>query len=207
MINFVSGSPQIALDFMTRYGAGAYTGQMCSPYNGNRINELGLPWVLDNGCYQPGYDPPSILKMLHRHRGLPGCKFAVVPDVVCDHAATRLLFNAWIGTYHAFNYPPAFVLQNGIASTSDIPWDSIAAMFIGGDDAFKFSSLVRCLVREAKRRGKWVHMGRVNTLTRITYAASIGCDSTDGTGFARFRDTYRFAQAFTQIQHQLWETI
>lgn len=42
------------------------------------------------------------------------------------------------------------------------------------------------LVAEAKAKGKWVHMGRVNSLKRLTYADSIGCDSADGTyvGFA-----------------------
>ena len=34
---------------------------------------------------------------------------------------------------------------------------------------------------EAKRRGKHVHMGRVNSLTRLRYADHIGCDSADGT--------------------------
>jgi hypothetical protein len=33
-------------------------------------------------------------------------------------------------------------------------------------------------------------MGRVNSLRRLTYAASIGCDSIDGTQWVRFRDTY-----------------
>ena len=33
-------------------------------------------------------------------------------------------------------------------------------------------------------------MGRVNSLRRIAYAASIGCDSIDGTQWVRFRDTH-----------------
>ena len=43
---------------------------------------------------------------------------------------------------------------------------------------------------EAKRRRKWVHMGRVNSERRIRYAASIGCDSIDGTKWVRWRDIY-----------------
>jgi hypothetical protein len=31
---------------------------------------------------------------------------------------------------------------------------------------------------------------RVNSLRRLAYAASIGCDSIDGTQWVRFRDTY-----------------
>jgi hypothetical protein len=33
-------------------------------------------------------------------------------------------------------------------------------------------------------------MGRVNSLRRLAYAASIGCDSIDVTQWVRFRDTY-----------------
>ena len=37
---------------------------------------------------------------------------------------------------------------------------------------------------EAKRRGKQVHMGRVNSARRYRYAEAIGCDSADGTYIA-----------------------
>jgi hypothetical protein len=42
------------------------------------------------------------------------------------------------------------------------------------------------LIREAKWRGKWVHVGRVNTLRRIAWCKALGVDSIDGSGFARF---------------------
>lgn len=37
------------------------------------------------------------------------------------------------------------------------------------------------LLQEAQSRGKWVHMGRVNSGRRYDYARYIGCDSADGT--------------------------
>lgn len=37
---------------------------------------------------------------------------------------------------------------------------------------------------------RWTHMGRVNSLRRIRYAKSIGCDSVDGSALAMFTDTY-----------------
>jgi hypothetical protein len=46
---------------------------------------------------------------------------------------------------------------------------------------WKLGQLARDLVAEAKQRGKWVHMGRVNSLKRYRYAKLIGCDSADGT--------------------------
>ena len=54
----------------------------------------------------------------------------------------------------------------------------------------KLGPEVEQLVAEARTRNVWVHMGRVNSLRRLAYAASIGCDSIDGTQSVRFRDTY-----------------
>ena len=62
-----------------------------------------------------------------------------------------------------------------------MPWDDFDALFIGGTTDWKLGDGAAQLVREAKRRGKWVHMGRVNSLRRMIYAESIGCDSADGT--------------------------
>ena len=72
-----------------------------------------------------------------------------------------------------------------------IPWASMRALFIGGaTTAFKLGPEVEEIVAEARSRGVWVHMGRVNSLRRLAYGASIGCDSIDGTQWVRFRDTY-----------------
>jgi hypothetical protein len=62
-----------------------------------------------------------------------------------------------------------------------IPWDEFDCLFIGGRDDFKEGPLVRDACREARRRGKWVHMGRVNTLHRLRIALDFGVDSVDGT--------------------------
>jgi hypothetical protein len=45
-------------------------------------------------------------------------------------------------------------------------------------------------VSEARARGVWVYMGRVNSLRRLAYAAAIGCDWIDGTKWVRFRNSY-----------------
>jgi hypothetical protein len=54
-------------------------------------------------------------------------------------------------------------------------------LFIGGSTTWKLSPNVEALVSTAKRHGKWVHMGRVNSGVRLRHAANIGCDSADGT--------------------------
>ena len=52
------------------------------------------------------------------------------------------------------------------------------------------SQAALALVREAQARGKHVHFGRVNGLRRLQYANSIGCDTVDGSKWARWRDTW-----------------
>ena len=46
------------------------------------------------------------------------------------------------------------------------------------------------LAVEVKKRGKWLHMGRVNSLRRLTVAQDMGCDSTDGSSLSMFGDKY-----------------
>lgn len=180
VINFVQNSADKIHAYHGEYTH--HAGLLRGPRSGNSVEKaiaLNMPWALDNDCFSE-YHPKRILRMLYKLRGLPGCKFAVVPDVVQDHEATLLLFKAWIGTYQALGYPPAFVLQNGV-TLDTVPWGSISAIFIGGSTAFKYSETVREIVAVAKRHDLWVHIGRVNTPGRIRYSRSIGCDSFDGT--------------------------
>ncbi len=68
---------------------------------------------------------------------------------------------------------------------------SLGALFVGGaTNEFKLGPAVEMIIAEARQRRVWTHMGRVNSLRRLAYAASIGCDSIDGTKWVRFRDTY-----------------
>jgi hypothetical protein len=74
----------------------------------------------------------------------------------------------------------AFVAQDGLESLT-VPWDDFDVLFIGGTTEWKLGPQARALVADAKARGKWVHMGRVNSERRYRYAHAIGCDSVDGT--------------------------
>jgi hypothetical protein len=80
-------------------------------------------------------------------------------------------------------FPAALVAQDGLERL-DVPWAAFDVLFIGGSTEWKLGEAARALVARAKARGKWVHMGRVNTRTRLRYADAIGCDSVDGTRLA-----------------------
>lgn len=144
------------------------------------------PWAADNGGFK-GFKQRQFFKMLDKLAQRPGCLFVTAPDIVGSHIRTQALFKEWEPLIHSLNLPVAFVLQDG-AWIDDVPWQSCEAVFVGGSTDFKLSHQARLIVETAKSRGKHVHMGRVNTRTRIRYAASIGCDSFDGSGFSKWPD-------------------
>lgn len=160
-------------------------GQMITPNAGNRLVP-GATYAIDNGCFSDAWSVDRWLDTLERHRpphaiahrgGDPRCLFAVVPDVVGDGPGTEALWRRWWSAPMRLGFRAAFVLQN---KARYIPFGP-SAVFIGGDTDWKLGPEARHAVHVAKRRGLWVHMGRVNTLRRLRYAAEIGCDSVDGT--------------------------
>jgi len=174
---------------MARY-AHPNLGRLVQPRHYSSVRataEQGVPWAADNDCFQ-GLDEQAYRTMLAAIDGLPGCRFVTVPDVVGDHDATLALWREWHGFVGAAQ-PPAFVLQDGV-SVDTVPWDECAATFIGGGDSFKLGPDARLLARETKRRGLWLHMGRVNSHSRLRYAASLGCDSVDGTMWTKWKSTH-----------------
>jgi hypothetical protein len=80
--------------------------------------------------------------------------------------------------------PCAFVLQDG-ATSETIPWDQLQAVFLGGSTTYKESQAARVLCEEARRRGKWVHVGRVNSARRENLIRSFA-DSFDGSKYSMF---------------------
>jgi hypothetical protein len=182
MIVLINGGP--ALD---RFGPSGYVGRLISPRSGNRI-EGGIPWAADNDAFL-AWNETRFRRMLARLAGTPGCLFCAAPDVVGDAVQTLSRFWLWKDVIEEASLPVALVAQDG-AETQDLPWDAIAALFVGGSTEWKLSSHAADLVAEANARGKWSHMGRVNTRRRMRIAYDIGCDSVDGTGWSRFPDKY-----------------
>jgi hypothetical protein len=152
-----------------------------TPLQGNAHVPPDARWCADNGCYGKGYpgDAPW-WEWLERHPGRDLCAFAVAPDVVADAAATLARSAPWLPQIRGLGIPAAYVAQDGLEDAPP-PWDEFDVLFIGGLDDFKLGPIARAAAIEAKRRGKSVHMGRVNSEKRIRYAAAIGCDSADGT--------------------------
>lgn len=158
--------------------------QIATPASGNVINP-GTDWCADNAVFAGKYpgDDAYLAWLQARLPFVDRCLFAVAPDVVGDAAATLALSAPMLPRIRALGYKAALVAQNGLEDL-EVPWETFDCLFIGGDTTWKLGPRARTLVAEAKRRGKWVHMGRVNSRGRIQYAVVIGCDSVDGTYLA-----------------------
>ena len=165
-------------------------GFMKQPGMGNAI-PAGATWAADNGGFSGDHTPgggwrnvQSYLWWLERpNNDRATCLFATARDVVGDHAATLELSLPMLPAIRELGYKAAFVAQDGWDSDST-PWDAFDVLFIGGTTHFKLG-LGGNAISAAHRRGKPVHMGRVNSYKRLRLAAAMGCESADGT-FIRF---------------------
>jgi len=140
-------------------------------------------FCIDNGGFS-GFRTDAFISLLEREfprRHL--CRFVAVPDVVASARRTLECFDLW--RYKLTAWPIALVAQDGLEDMH-IPWDGVAAVFVGGSTAWKLSKAAADVVRAAKILGKWVHAGRVNTPARFEYFEELGADSIDGTGLSRY---------------------
>jgi hypothetical protein len=171
-----------------------HLGVLHTPQAGNRLCSLPLPWACDNSAFSnPDVDKFWRLCInswaMNRHH--PPL-WVAVPDVVGDHRATLASFGwwraYWLEEIGRIPFPLAFVLQNG-CHVDEVPWDDIAAVFVGGDNDFKLRQSAP-LIDAAKERCKLVHIGRVNTHRRLRYAYDLGADTVDGTNYSMFSETH-----------------
>ncbi len=152
--------------------------QLRTPLTGNALT--GRRYGLDNGCFTE-FREKTWRRMVEEARHTPPV-FVSLPDVVGDARRTLELFehfkDATVGV------PRALVLQDGIGNFA-VPWDDIAAVFVGGSDQFKIASECVNVCRAAQIMGKWIHVGRVNTIDRLNNWIGLA-DSIDGSGISRY---------------------
>lgn len=148
----------------------------------NRQNKRAK-FAIDNGAFA-GFRAGEFKGLLLREKDSTSlCRFVAVPDVVGSARRTLEVFDHW--KYKLSGWPLALVAQDGIEDLP-IPWEQIAAIFIGGSTSWKMSKAAGDVVKAAQAMGKWTHIGRVNTPGRFEYWDEIGADSIDGTGLSQY---------------------
>ena len=171
------------LDECARELGGIAVEQLLTPLTRYKPQKPEQNFAIDNGAFSK-FNAKSFRSLLARE--LPRaslCRFVAVPDVVCDARRTLEVFERW--AVELKDWPRALVCQNG-QEHLPIPWDAIAAVFIGGDTDWKMGPHAKACIKAAIALGKWVHVGRVNTPGRLEYFEQLGADSIDGSGLARY---------------------
>jgi hypothetical protein len=162
---------------------GCDVGQLLTPLTRFSLQYPALPWAIDNGAFSR-FDEKSFLSLLQREEHWKAnCLFVAAPDVVGSARRTLEVFAHWKGRLAA--WPIALVCQDG-QQDHEIPWDDIAAVFIGGTTNWKLSDHASHCIKAAKILGKWAHVGRVNDPQRFDHFEKLGADSIDGTGVSRY---------------------
>jgi hypothetical protein len=158
-------------------------GQLLTPLTRYTLQNPDLPWGIDNGAFSR-FDERAFLSLLKREeRRKEHCLFVTLPDVVGSARRTLEVFDRWKSRIGGWNI--ALVIQDG-QQDLPVPWDDIAAIFIGGSTHFKLSNHAEHCIKAAQILGKWVHVGRVNDAGRWQHFEDLGVDSIDGTGLSRY---------------------
>lgn len=162
---------------------GCEVGQLLTPLTRYRLRDPKRKWGIDNGGFA-GFDEKAFLALLKReeHRRNQ-CLFVAAPDIVGAAQRTIELFGLWKPKLEG--WPVAFVCQDG-QEHLPIPWNDIAAVFIGGTTNWKCSVHVEQIIKTAKIFGKYVHAGRVNSPQRFSHFEELGVDSCDGNGLGQY---------------------
>lgn len=159
------------------------TEQLFTPLTRYRNRHHDRMFAIDNGAFSR-FNRKAFEALLEREKERKHlCRFVSVPDVVGSARRTLEVFDYW---YPLLNqWPLALVAQDG---QGDLPiaWDQIAAVFIGGTNAFKLSQDAVQIIKAAKMMDKWVHVGRVNSPDRFEGFKDLGVDSVDGSGIAQY---------------------
>jgi hypothetical protein len=130
-------------------------------------------------------------------------QFVVAPDVVGDWEKTLERSKPWLAEIRKSGLPVAFAAQDGIEKHPEkIPWDDFDVLFIGGSTAWKlgfnpidgvfrptdaqlrksgFNDDFTKMLKQARAKGKRIHMGRVNSWKRAEMANyGMQLDTMDG---------------------------
>lgn len=174
---------------MSKYLPHPHLGNLVTPRSGQRVQpfeDARIPWAADNGAFA-GFEERRYLRMLDKLQGMHPL-FVAAPDVVADARTTLSLYPVWEQELRRRGFRVAFVAQDGLDEGWTVPWPVIDCLFIGGTDEFKMGDFAAGLCRRARELRRWVHVGRVNTLSRLRWCYEIGADSVDGTNFSWYMD-------------------
>lgn len=153
-------------------------------------------WMLDNGAWSlhrngRSFDARAGARFL-RHLVAWGrhADFVVAPDIVAGGAGSLALSRAWLPACMYNSRRTLVAVQDGMteADLAALPLGPRVGLFVGGSTEWKLATVGRWGAY-ARRRGCWLHVGRVNSADRIDLCRASGADSFDGKSPVMFPST------------------
>lgn len=156
------------------------------------LRNEGFPYALDNGAWSAyvnkrPFDEDAFLKALARLGS--AAEWVVVPDIVAGGQASLDFSLRFMPRVLDATQLALLAVQDGITSENvrEHLGDRVG-LFVGGTTEWKLKTLPEW-GRLAKSVGCWLHVGRVNSCRRISFCASVGADSFDGSGASKFANS------------------
>lgn len=152
-----------------------------------------IPYACDNDAYtahtlKEPWSEERFFEMLEFCKRFPAKPIWVaVPDVVGNRQMTLENWRTYAPRIQAYGWPLAFVVQDGM-TIQDIPGEA-TILFVGGSTRWKW----RTAEYWAKNFPR-IHIGRVNSESKLWFCHDIGAESIDGTGWFRGTDEGRQAR-------------
>jgi len=157
----------------------------------NEALEAGIIFGVDNGVFSGKFKEKTWLLKLwkfwpYRHN----CVVYPLPDFLYQlpDGAVRGDWEKTLEKFHQYKrvtkrlgFPVTLVTQDGL-TPENTPWDDLDAIFVGGSDAHKRGIEAQNLCLEAERRGKYIHIGRVSSVSTAQLHWPMA-DSYDGTTY------------------------
>ncbi len=151
----------------------------------------GFPYAIDNGAwhsYQQGlpFDEMAFLKVYEKLGA--GADFVVLPDIVAGGRDSLAFSMKWKVQLKA-RCPQMLAVQDGI--TVDDVKELVGpylGIFVGGTSEWKERTMAQW-GELARERTAWLHIGRVNSIRRISLCEAAGAHSFDGSSASRYQVT------------------
>jgi hypothetical protein len=114
-----------------------------------------------------------------------GAVWIVLPDIPAGGAASLERSLAWLEYVHTFA-PALLAVQDGMEVSDVLGYlGPDVGVFVGGSTEWKMATIPQWC-EAGRERGCVVHVGRVNSVKRISYCAINGATSFDGSGASKF---------------------
>lgn len=164
-------------------------GVVLTPFN---VRRLPIRFMFDNGAWtdyvhKRPFSPERFHRAVHvlRDERERRPDFAVCPDLVARGLESLRFSISWRRDLPG-DWPWYLAVQDGMAVADVEPeLGPFGGVFVGGTSEWKLRTLPGWAAL-ARRAGKALHVGRVNSLSRAFYAARVcGADSFDGTNWQR----------------------